>query len=164
MGMTHRCTRLALCAALLAACSTRDKTASTTDSAAGTVDSSAMAPVAKPFTLADVAGKWNVSSKPETGADTTATTYVLNATADTTGWTITFPGRAPMAVHVRVAGDSVLTMAGPYDSVRRKGLKVTTDGTFRLQDGKLVGHTTAHFKTTKADSVLTLTNTGTRAQ
>jgi hypothetical protein len=68
-----------------------------------------------------------------------------------------------MPIHVQVSGDSVVTMAGPYDSVRRKGLKVTTDGSFRLQDGKLVGRTTAHFKTTKADSVLTMTNEGTKA-
>jgi hypothetical protein len=162
MGMTHRCIRVVLCTALLAACSTKEKPSST-DSAAGTVDSSAMAPAAKPFALADVAGKWNVTSKPESGTDTTSTTYVLNATADTTGWTITFPGRKPMAVHVQLSGDSVITMAGPYDSVRRKGLKVTTNGAFKLQDGKLVGRTTAHFKTTKPDSVLTLANTGTRA-
>ena len=162
MGMTHRCMRAALCAALLAACSTKEKPAST-DSAGGTVDSSAMAPAAKPFALADVAGKWNMTSKPESGTDTTATTYVLNATADTTGWTITFPGRAAMPIHVQVSGDSVITTAGPYDSVRRKGLKVTTNGAFRLQDGKLVGHNTAHFKTTKPDSVLTMVGTGTRA-
>ena len=163
MGMTHRCMRVALCAALLAACSTRDNAAST-DSAAGAVDSSAMAPVPKPLSLADVAGTWNVTSKPESGTDTTATTYVLKATADTTGWTITFPGRAPMPVHVQLTGDSITTSAGPYDSVRRKGLKVTTNGAFRVQDGKLVGRTTAHFKTTKPDSVLTLRNEGTRAQ
>ena len=162
MGTMQRCTRVALCTALLAACSTRDKPAST-DSAAGTVDSAAMAPAPKAFALSDVAGKWNVTSKPESGTDTSATTYVLNATADTTGWTITFPGRSPMPVHVQASGDSVITVAGPYDSVRRKGLKVTTNGAFRLKGEKLVGRTTAHFKTTKADSVLTLMNEGTKA-
>lgn len=162
MGMTHRCMRAAFCAALLAACTTKEKPAST-DSAAGTVDSSAMASAAKPFALADLAGKWNVTSKPESGTDTTATSFVLNATADTTGWSMTYPGRAPVALHVQLSGDSVITMAGPYDSFRRKGLKVTTNGAFKLQDGKLVGRTTAHFKTTKPDSVLTLISSGTRA-
>jgi hypothetical protein len=163
MSTMQRCTRVALCTALLAACSTRDKPAST-DSATGTVDSAAPSPAPKAFALSDVAGKWNVTTKPEGGSDTTATTYVLNATTDTTGWTITFPGRAPMAVHVAVSGDSVITTAGPYDSVRRKGLKVTTNGAFHLDGGKLVGRTTAHFKTTKADSVLVLTSEGTKAQ
>lgn len=161
MSTMHRFTRAAVCFALLAACSTRDK--ATTDSAAGAVDSSAMAPAPKAFALADLAGKWNVTSRPESGTDTSATTYVLNATADTTGWTITFPGRAPVPVHVQQSGDSVLVLAGPYDSVRRKGLKVTTNGSFKMQDGKIVGRTTAHFKTTKADSVLTLVSEGTKA-
>jgi hypothetical protein len=40
---------------------------------------------------------------------------------------------------------------------------VTTNGTFRLQDGKLVGSTTAHYKTKSADSVLTLKVEGTKA-
>jgi hypothetical protein len=161
MGTMHRCTRLACSIVLLAACSTKEKT---TDSAAGAMDTAAMAPVPKAFALADVAGKWNVTTKPESGTDTVTTTYVLNATADTTGWTITFPGRAAMPVHVEVSGDSVITVAGPYDSVRRKGLKVTTNGAFHLQDGKLVGRTTAHFKTTKADSVLVLVGEGTKVQ
>lgn len=162
MGTMHRCTRLALCTALVAACTTKEKPAST-DSASGMVDTAAMAPVPKPFALADLAGKWNVVSKPESGTDTMSTKYVLTATADTTGWTITFPGRAAMPIHVQVSGDSVITTAGPYDSVRRKGLKVSTNGAFKLRDGKIVGRTTAHFKTTKADSVLTLMSEGTKA-
>ena len=161
MSTMHRFTRLTICMALLAACAKADKTAS--DSAAGTVDSAAMAPAPKAFALADVAGKWNVVSKPTSGKDTMATKYVLTATGETTGWTITFPGRAPVPVQVEVSGDSVVTTSGPYDSVRRKGTQVTTNGSFRLQDGKLVGHTTAHYKTKSADSVLTLTNEGTRA-
>lgn len=159
MSTMYRYTRFALCTAFLAACTTSEKPAST-DSAGGAIDSAAMA---RPFALADVAGKWNVTAKPESGTDTATTTYVLTATAETTGWTITFPGRAPMPIQVQVSGDSIITRAGPYDSVRRKGLKVTSDGSFKLQDGKLIGHTTAHFKTTKADSVLTLKSEGTRA-
>jgi hypothetical protein len=156
----HRCTRLAIGMALVAACVKADNRAS--DSAAGTVDTAAMAPAPKVFTLADVAGKWNVTTKPTTGTDTTSTNYVLTATADTTGWTITFPGKAPIPVHAQVAGDSVTTVAGPFAGVRRKGLMVTTNGSFKLQDGKLVGTTVAHYKTTKADSVITLHTEGSR--
>jgi hypothetical protein len=161
MSTMHRCTRLAICMALLAACAKADKTAS--DSAAGTVDSAAMAPVPKTIAFADVAGKWNVVAIPLSGADTTATKYILTATGNNTGWTITFPNRAPVAVQVEVSGDSIITTSGPYDSVRRKGTQVTTNGTFRLQDGKLVGSTTAHYKTKSADSVLTLKVEGTKA-
>ena len=53
--------------------------------------------------LADVAGKWTVRATPESG-DTTTTTYVLTATADTSGWTVTYPGGQPIPVRVRVDG------------------------------------------------------------
>jgi hypothetical protein len=96
--------------------------------------------------------------------DTAATTYVLTATSNTSGWTITFPGRAPIPVKVSVDGDSVMLAAGPYPSVRRKGVQVTTYSTARLQGGSLTGNTTAHYKVRSADSVLILTTSGTRAQ
>jgi hypothetical protein len=115
-----------------------------------------------PLNLADVAGKWNMKAVPMSG-DTTPTTYVLTATANTSGWTITFPGRAPVPVKkVSVDGDSIMLSAGPYESVRRKGVQVTTFGVARLQSGQLNGSTTAHYKTKGADSVLVLTVSGTR--
>jgi hypothetical protein len=91
-------------------------------------------------------------------------TYDLKATPDTTGWTITFPNRPPVPVRVvSVAGDSIVTDAGPYPSVLRKGVQVRTRGAFRLQDGKLVGTTVATYTGTKtADSMLTVRSEGTR--
>lgn len=103
-------------------------------------------------------------SVPTTGTDTTPTTFVLTATGNTSGWTITFPGRKPIAEKVTVAGDSLIVEAGPYPSVRRKGVTVTTNGVLRLQGGSLVGSNTAHYKVKTADSVLTLNTTGTRAK
>jgi len=115
-----------------------------------------------PLNLADVAGKWNMKAVPMSG-DTTSTTYVLTATANTSGWTITFPGRAPIPLkQVSVDGDSIMLSAGPFESVRRKGVQVTTYSVARLQGGQLNGSTTAHYKTNRADSVLALTTTGTR--
>ncbi|HMH86714.1 MAG TPA: hypothetical protein VK529_12265 [Gemmatimonadaceae bacterium] len=97
--------------------------------------------------------------------DTSATTYVLTATANTSGWSMKFPGRAtPVPVKVSVDGDSIMLAAGPYSSVRRKGVQVTTYGVARLQSGSIVGSTTAHYKVKSADSVLVLSTTGTRAQ
>jgi hypothetical protein len=89
---------------------------------------------------------------------------VLTATANTSGWTITFPGRKPIAERITVGGDSIIAEAGPYPSVRRKGVTVTTNGVLRLQGGNLVGTNTAHYKVKTADSVLTLNTTGTRAK
>jgi hypothetical protein len=163
MLMLQRSTSIAvcLCAALLAACAKKDNAA--VDTAAMMDTSSAVSTAPAPLNLADVAGKWNMRSVPTTG-DMTPTTYVLTATANTTGWTITFPGRASIPVTVTVSGDSIMMDAGPYPSVRRKGVQVTTNSVSRLQNGSLVGSTTAHYRVKTADSVLTLNSTGTRAK
>jgi hypothetical protein len=138
-----------------------------TDSAAGAAAAPAAAPAGAPapapaLSLADVAGKWQMRSVPETGTDTSATTYVLTATADTTGWMISFPSGVKVPVHVTVSGDSVIQKTGTFASQRRKGVKVSTEGSFKLQNGKLVGTTTAHYAKAGADSVLRLHTEGTK--
>lgn len=162
----HRNTRIALCvgAAVLAACAKKDNAAVDTSAAmASSTASTTSTAQGAPINLASVAGKWNMRAVPMSG-DTAATTYVLTATSSTDGWTITFPGRPAMPVKVTVEGDSIMVSAGPYASVRRKGVQVTTYGAVRLQDGGLTGSTTAHYKQKGADSVLVLTTTGQRAQ
>jgi hypothetical protein len=149
-----------LCAAVLAGCAKKDNAAVDTSTMAATTE---VATAATPVNLADVAGKWNVRAVPASGTDTTPTNSVITATATTSGWTITFPGRQPIPMRVTVDGDSIMTEAGPYPSVRRRGAQVTTTGVMRLNGGNLVGSTTAHFKVSTPDSVLVLTTTGTRA-
>jgi hypothetical protein len=146
-----------LCVVVLTGCAKKDDAAVDTMA----VDT-AGTPAPAPINLADVAGRWNVRAVPATG-DTTPTNSVITATATTSGWTITFPGRAPVPMRITVDGDSIMSEAGPYPSVRRKGLQVVTNGVMRLQGGNLVGTTTAHFQTKAADSVLVLNTTGTRA-
>jgi hypothetical protein len=91
--------------------------------------------------------------------------YDLTASADTSGWTIIFPNRAPIAVRVvAMAGDSVVTEAGPYESVLRPGVQVSTHAVFRLQGDTLVGSTLARYATKGADSVLAIASKGTRMQ
>jgi hypothetical protein len=113
--------------------------------------------------LADVAGKWTVQGMAE-GSDSVLITYELNATATTEGWTITLPGREPMTLHVMTGGDSVVTHAGPFESVLRPGTQVTTESLMRLVNGQLEGRVVAHYQTAGADSVVTLRQRGTRAQ
>lgn len=163
MFTLHRSTRIAICcsAAVLAGCAKKDNAAVDTTSAMASSTATTTAPAT--VNLADVAGKWNMRSVATTGA-TTAVTYVLTATSNTSGWTIAFPGRAPIPVRVSVDGDSITIDAGPYPSVLRKGVQVTTNGGLRLQGGNLVGSTTAHYKVKTADSVLVLNATGTRAK
>ncbi|MDQ6718957.1 MAG: hypothetical protein M3Z17_11515 [Gemmatimonadota bacterium] len=161
MQSTTRLAILCGCTAALVACAKKDE---------APMDTTAMAPAPAvattpaapaPVNLADVAGKWDVKAVPTTG-DTTPTTYVLSATGTTDGWTLTFPGRKPMAVKVSTDADSIMMDAEPYSSVRRKGVRVTTHSVSRLSGGSLVGTTVAHYNVKTADSVLTLNSTGTK--
>src|SRR5688500_14816825 len=115
-----------------------------------------------PLSLADVAGKWQYVNVPMSGADTSPTNFVLTATADTTGWAMEFPSGLKVPARVSVDGDSIVTRAEPFASQRRKTTKVRTESVMRLQDGKMVGVTTAHYDTKGADSVLQLRGIGTR--
>ncbi|HEY1953195.1 MAG TPA: hypothetical protein VGG76_10340, partial [Gemmatimonadaceae bacterium] len=102
MVRLFRPTPITLCvvATLLAGCAKTESGAAGDSAIASTTASSSSVttttPVATPINLADVAGKWNMRAVPTSGADTSATTYVLTATSDTSGWTLTFPGRPPM--------------------------------------------------------------------
>jgi hypothetical protein len=123
---------------------------------------SATPPPPPALSLADVAGKWSVKAMNE-ARDTTLLTYELYATADTSGWTITFPNRKAIPAHVMATGgDSLVIDAGPYESALRKGVQVTTHGVLRLQGGTLAGLTVAHYKTAKPDSVRRIAIEGTR--
>ena len=114
------------------------------------------------LSAADVAGTWNNRAVALSG-DTTAIPSVLVATSDNTGWTLTFPGRPPVATRVTFDADSVMTESGPYESVRRKGVQVVTSGVYRLRNGALEGTSIARYATKGADSVMSFRVTGTRA-
>jgi hypothetical protein len=108
-----------------------------------------------------MAGTWNVRGLNEAGDSIVG--YRLVATSDTTGWTIAFPNRDPLPVRiVAVAGDSIVTDAGPYESVLRPGVQVTTHGVFRMRGDTLVGTTVARYTPAGADSVLVVRSVGTR--
>jgi hypothetical protein len=156
---------LLCCAAVAAACAKSNDQRAAESAAAAPPPAAAPAatPAApSPISFADVAGKWNMRSVPESG-DTTPTTYVMTAGSDSTGWKLAFPGGPTVATRVVASGDSIVADAGPYASVRRKGVQVTTHSVFRREGDRLVGTTVAHYKTTKPDSVLRLRSEGTRA-
>lgn len=148
------------CVAVLAGCA-KPADEAATDTAAGAAAMPEPAPPAA-VSLVDVAGKWQMHSTPVAGSDTTTTHYVLTATADTSGWTRSQENLPLIPVRVTVSGDSIMTDAGPFQSIRRKGLQVRTQSVLRLQGGKLVGSSVARYKTTGADSVLRLRVEGTR--
>ena len=150
---------IACCAIALVACNKPKEEPAMESTAAAPETPAAPAPIA----LADIAGKWNVRTMAESG-DSTLVSYELVASGDTSGWSLNFPKRKPVPMRVvAVAGDSVVTEAGPFESALRKGIKVTTNSVLRLQGGKLVGTTIAHYATSGADSVRNLRMEGTRA-
>jgi hypothetical protein len=134
-----------------------------TSAQAGPATQAAPAPAAT-VSLADIAGKWKMRTTDESGGHPVEA--VLNATADSSGWTITAPKRKPVPVRVvAVAGDSIVTESGPYESFILKGVQVTTRNISRLQDGKLVGVTEAHYALKGGrDSVARRSSVATRMQ
>ena len=158
----HRITRVALLGSTIlfvAACAKKEEPAKDTSAAMSPAPAPAPAPT---MALADVAGKWQFASTPMAGKDTSPTKFVLTATADTTGWTMTFPDKQVVPLKVSVSGDSVQLVSGEFNSQRRKGTKVKTETSLRMQDGKLAGMTTAHYMTKGADTTLQLKSEGTK--
>src|SRR5690242_11139588 len=164
-----RTTRLALCCAALvvAACAKKEAPKDTTAAMAPNHSSEAYPPAASAaatLAAADVAGNWHFAATPTTGKDTSATEYDIAATADTAPWTLTFT-KSKMKVPAKhsISGDTLTITAGPFESQRRKGLKVSTVSTLKMEGGKLVGMTTAHYQKAGADSVVELRTEGTKA-
>lgn len=156
MQTLRRCTMFCSVLFVVAACAKSEQAADTTKATAA-------APAPPPaVTLADFAGKWAVVATPESGKDTSVTKYTMTATADTSGWVIDFPSGVKVPVQVSLSGDSVLIKTGQFASQRRKKMKVWTEGSARMQSGKLSGETTAHYINAGADSVLKLRIDGTK--
>ncbi len=146
------------CAVLLIGCAQEEAV-----EGEGTImeDTTAMAPEPVGISLTDVAGTWNVQAVTEAGDSVPA--YELVATDDMSDWTMNFPDRPPISVRVvAVVGDSIVTESGPYESVLRPGVQVSTQTVFRVQDGTLMGSTVARYQTSEPDSVVRVSSVGTR--
>jgi hypothetical protein len=151
------------CVAVLAGCTKSEDRAAADQNAMDTVAAAPETPAASAtISLADVAGKWKVRSTDEAGG--TPAEIELAATDDTSGWTMTGSNGKPVPVRVvAVAGDSIVTEAGPYESFVRKGVQVTTRTVSRLEGGRLVGTIEARYTTKGGDSVVQRRSEGTRA-
>lgn len=148
-----------LCGFLLSACA--DQGAQ--DSGAmeeSTAEQPTMEPPAGTVSLADFAGTWNATTYLESG-DTVE--YTMTATASPDGWMIDLPERDPMPMRIiAVAGDSVVSEVGPYESILREGVMVTVRSVSRMQDGGMVGTMEAIYATEEGETVVNGTMEGTR--
>ena len=141
-------------AVVLAGCSKTDS-----PPAADSVTAVPAAPAAA--SLASFAGTWDVNVMPD-GSDSVVTTHVLNVT-DTAAWRLEFSDRRGAAVRVTgMNGDTVLAEAGPFESGVRRGMQVRTTNSYWLQDGKIMGRTTARYETTGADTLRMFRSVGTK--
>jgi hypothetical protein len=159
MELTMRTSCLsALCLSILAAgCAPSSEHRA--DSAAGAIDTMHPASAnagATSTVLRRIAGTWQMVARPTAGRDSTPTRVRLNATADTSGWTMVLGGQT-VPLHVKVSGDTVITTSDSYSSVRRKGVMVKTTGTHVIDGDRLVGTTLAHYVVNGADSVRVFT-------
>ena len=154
-----RATAFLCCAVLLIACAKTEKPPA--DTAVATPAQAAAPAPAATLSLADLAGKWKQETRRE-GSDSVLVTGEVVATADPAGWTMKLPNRPAIPMKITVDGDSIITAAGPFESVLRKGVQVSTTGVLRKQGDQLVGINVAHYKTKGADSVTRLPTTLTR--
>jgi hypothetical protein len=90
------------------------------------------------------------------GAGDEADTAAAAAASDSAAATPA-PGAPPIFY-----GDSIGVHAGPYESVLRKGVQVTSESVVRLQNGKLVGTARGHYTGGGPDPVRRLRIDGTR--
>jgi hypothetical protein len=131
------------------------------DGNTGETSGSSSASTSTASALAAFVGTLSLIALGETG-DTIATSTIV-ATADPSEWTFAFPNRQPEPVQIiSAAGDSVVTRAGPYESVLQPGVQVITEGVIKIQGNQLSGHWTAHRTVSGPDSVLRGTYAGVR--
>ena len=131
---------LVLAALAVVACSKGEAPA---DSAAA----AAPAPPPTPaITAADLTGTWDMKTM-LMDRDSVVATSELIATGTTDGWTMKVPQqtKAVPIASVAIAGDSVVTQTGEFNSALRKGQKVTSHTISHLKNGQLTGVTHARY-------------------
>lgn len=150
------------CAAILVACG-KPKAPPASDTTAAAPTATATKPESQAaVSLTDIAGKWKLRTMDGAGGNVVESG--LTATADTSGWSLTRPNGKTIPVRVvAVAGDSIITEAGPYESAIRKGVQVRSRMVLRLQGGKLVGTNEARYALKGGDSVALRPAEATRA-
>jgi hypothetical protein len=98
------------------------------------------------ITEKDLAGTWHMKAMigpKDSVAATNTTTHKSDGTV-----TVQFPGRPPIASRtLTIGGDSIVSEAGPYSSVLRPGVMVTTRTTVHVKGNTMKGTFVAVYST-----------------
>ena len=105
------------------------------------------APQAAASTKPTIAGTWAIESTVKTAAGKdTVVNSLVTATADANGWVTHLAGRDPIPTRVvAMGGDSVITEAGPFQSVARPGQTVTTHEALHFKEDAIWGTIEARY-------------------
>ncbi len=143
--------------AALTACGGTKEAATDSAAAAPVASAEPAAPAAK--TVADFAGTWQMTSNVQGAAKPVSSTLV-SGTGNS--WTLTLEGRPAMQVQMSMSGDSLITQSPEYESVLRKGVKVTTRTAVVMSGETITGNMEAVYRTPKGEERVPGTITGTR--
>lgn len=147
---------LLCCAAALVGCAKSDRnTAADSTAAAGAMET----PPAT-VSMAIPAGSWTGRAMLMEG-DSVLSTWTLVTTADTAGWTITFPNQQPIPVRVLAMGDSTVIQF-THEGALHAGQQGTVISTARLQGDSVAG-TFEERLANRPDSVIRGRTVATRA-
>jgi len=111
-------------------------------------------------TVADFAGTWNATTNMTGAEKPVETQLVINA--DGTG-TMNAAGRDPVPLTLSMSGDSLIAVSAEYESLIRKGVKVTIRTANHRGGDELHGTVVATYKTAKGDEVVNGTMTAKKA-
>lgn len=105
------------------------------------------------ISLSDIEGTWTMQYTTVSGTPDVTTSQV-QVTAE--GWTLILPGRDSIPAEVTAAGDSLIVVEGPYESVGRPGSTVTMHSVYRLDGDRLVGVVAARYEGGSRDPIVML--------
>jgi hypothetical protein len=110
-------------------------------------------------TVADFAGTWNATVS-MTGAQPIEVQIVVNA--DGSG-SMNAAGRDPIPLTLSISGDSLIAVSAEYESLIRKGTKVTTRVANHRGGDELHSNVVATYKSAAGDEVVNGTMTAKKA-
>ena len=118
-------------------------------------------PPPPPPTYADFAGSWDAVTTLDGAPDPVASR--LASTPQGGGWTMTLEGREPVPMRVSMAGDSLVLISEPYESVVRTKLQVQVRTAAVLVEGGMQGKVIATYNSPDGQEVVMGTIRGSRA-